>query len=271
MWWQGHSGWVCLGMVAWWLAACSGSGPAPDDDPLSRANYCARYAALACTTYVECDCASSQDACTKSVRAECEDFSGNQLASGYAFDPTLAEQCLDDLEHAFRDCRVVDATRPHAYQFCQAFRGNEPEGADCTYELDCEQPEGTATTCILDQPDGRGLCDQTPLATLGGECNPDGFYPPFCVDGLWCSPESSHCEVPREVGESCESAALYFETVCAEGLYCSPSTTTCAEPAGAGEPCEKYFERSSCVPGYDCRNVEEVCQPSAISRFVECE
>lgn len=273
---QRHGGFsLGLGMVvaAWMVAACAAKSDAGggEEGVLTSAQFCARHASQSCSYYAECGCWSSQQACVDNLTGKCEDFAARDARRGRHLDATRAQECLDELASAVADCAFVDATHAVGYQYCDAFRGSAAQGEPCLEPADCVQPQGTVVTCILDQPDGSGLCNQLPLAKRGAACDPAGFDGPFCAEGLWCDPESSHCTKARALGEPCISKHPQGETSCTAGLYCSPSTATCTEPSRAGETCDGYFIRSTCEPGYDCQNEEGICQPSLVSEHGDCE
>jgi hypothetical protein len=260
-------------VAAWILAACASKSDAGggEERVLTSAQFCARHASQSCSYYAECGCWSSQKACVDELTGKCEEFAAREARGGRQLDAARAQRCLDELGSAVVDCAFVDATLPVGYQYCDAFRGSAPQGGPCLESEDCAEAQDTVVTCILDQPDGNGLCDQTPLAEPRAECDPAGLSGPFCAEGLWCDPESSRCTEARALGEPCISKYPQGQNSCAAGLYCSPSTATCTEPARAGETCEGYFLRSTCEPGYDCQNEAGICQPSLVSEHGACE
>jgi hypothetical protein len=263
-----RSGVMWGGLVFFVAVGCSSSIDEDNADGVTYVEFCDRYAERICPIYWECGCWYSQDACVQKLRRDCGAYGEGVGRSGRAFEPDAAEACLAQVEAGIVDCNVVDATHILEYRYCFEWRGTTEEGESCARATDCVEPEGTFAMCGLPTARGPVTCLRIPRAQLDAECDPR-FEP--CLEHLWCTPEA-RCAEKGDVGAPCVLLELGGVSSCVDGLYCSPATATCAEPAGAGEPCEKTFERSSCVPGYDCyRDDEATCQPSSVTVFGVCE
>jgi hypothetical protein len=112
------------------------------------------------------------------------------------------------------------------------------------------------------------ICDEKHTCRAGtdplGECLPNADRGQSCAEllclpGLFCN---GVCENPRGAGEDCDPRD---QKSCAAPLFCSPSTSKCTAPGQLGQPCSNADEFATegeavvCVTGLVCSPMSGTC------------
>ncbi len=257
---------IALGGVL--VPQCSGDGEpgsggsGVSGPPIAFADYCSRFATLACTTAHRCDClpgGASVSMCERFVVDDCEGDVDEPVNAGrMTFDAVAAGNCIASLEAIIQDCSVGDdANWPTA---CDSMLvaavpedGTCDDSEECVGNLDCRddrctrmpaQGETCADGSCADDLYCRDNDRCSPYAGLGAPCAESDVR---CGDDLHCSAASETCAPYPTLGQSCA------DTHCDDDLYCDEGAVCRAElPDGAA--CDNHRQCSSS----DC--VENLCK-----------
>ena len=189
------------------------SGP-----PIALANYCSKYASMACGTAAKCDClpaGATVSLCENYVVDDCEGDVNDPVEAGrFKFDANAAGNCVASLEAIIADCSVGDdANWPAA---CDAMLvGAVPTGGTCDGGDECTGD----LECINDK------CTRMPTR---GETCVDGS----CAEDLYCR-DDNRCHAYAGLGVSCAASDVY----CGDDLHCSSVNDTCAPYPTQGQSC----------------------------------
>ncbi len=221
------------------LCSCGGDSKTeergtPASGPVAREDFLSRAAAAICDNIASC-CSSEGYGFN---RAGCE---ANVDATIHIADvpntiwnDAAAEPCIDTLAAEATRCRIGAA---HVRTTCKAIlTGTLPEGAPCTYDVECAAIDGAEALCTFE-----GYCanpeDGAPLhGTVGDGC--DGT-----CEGLACGPFGDR----EPLGISCFTQ---------DGVVCSGTLRTCVKMPKLGEPCPDGW----CDVGAYCDSDDSVCK-----------
>jgi hypothetical protein len=137
--------------------------------------------------------------------------------------------CEDECQIYFGDAALGDA--------CTRFG---PRMSTCEADLVC----GVDGTC-------HAPCERPLEIPKGGRCSQflGALVDEACIEGTVCSPETSTCEVPLALGETCDHSTA----PCPKDHYCGGPEYVCRPRGALGEPCDRHFDCLS----YVC--IDDVC------------
>lgn len=198
------------------LLGCAGA----DDEPLTRVDFCARWAEAACQDEVVSICqASNADACRSSQTEACLDTFPEE------FQDTGVDSCLRAVSAAFADADltadeldVVVRYGPPCNELVQGGVG----GARCSSDLDCDGAAGLR--CVF-KDEAEGRCEVPEVVSAGLSCDEPQQT---CEEGFFCN--GDNCIVAFDPGDECSNDAQ-----CGPEHYCDE---TCLERLPVGEDCE---------------------------------
>lgn len=216
------------GVLALIGSACSDG----DDGGMSRAEFCERWAAAACSDRVVSACqAASAEACRATQSSFCltlvpEDFSDRR-----------ADACLDAVARAYRDADLTAAELPIVLRLAapcdEVVQGPRRGGESCTSTRDCDAPGGYV--CVTKGGSPSGTCERPVIVGPGRSC---AAPRQLCEPGFYC--DGSHCIEAEAVGSPCES-----HPQCGEGGHCG-AEGACLARLPVNSPCT---EDDQCLSG----------------------
>ena len=187
--------------MAFLALACS------DDEGLSAATFCERWASRACSEQTVAACqATGADACRASQQAFCD----AQITR--AFDDAQATACLDAVGRAYEDAdltaeELIEVVRLGG-DCARVQAGDAAEGGGCAQTAECDAPAGLE--CIFKGDESSGRC-QLPVAVAPGfDCTAPEAR---CGDGFYC--DGQNCIAGKTSGAACVATRQ-----CATGTYC---------------------------------------------------
>jgi hypothetical protein len=231
-------------------------GEANDGEPWSLENVCDRWPALICRTLEAC-CGRSRTLfekfrcnCETAHRELCEKNTLGVRQGRLRFHPDRIEACLGFVD---RRCTtlIVDSVEDRLMACSPIFEGDQPQGAPCERDGDCEQPPedvGTAW-CRTAASTSELVCTHLELRREGEPCTSWlstvinlGFPPEtigICVRGLYCRAPSPD-ETPDSEGSD-DPAGV-----------CTPELALGAECSADGYAWNAPFHSAGCVAPAVC-------------------
>ena len=200
------------------VAALSCAGA--DEEPLTRAEFCLRWAEAACQPEVVSVCqASSADACHAAQSDACLDALPDD------FQDVGVDSCLNAVSRAFEDADLdadeLDVVLRFGPPCSELFEGGTG-GASCSSDLDCDAASGLS--CVF-KDEERGSCERPEVVEAGFSCDEPQQT---CAEGFFCN------------GDNC-IAALDPEDECSNDPQCGPQhycDETCQERLEVGDDCD---------------------------------
>lgn len=243
--------------------------------PVQVADYCARYADVACTAGLACGCldeaGGSQSLCEAYVAADCQTEVAEPVARGaLAFDAVRAGQCIAAIQRIVADCVLSDTdVELYLASHCEDFTtGRLQAGAACTDDGECVTPlecrsEACTALPIAGQPclagsacADRHFCDSGHVCraeiAADGSCEGEATG---CGDDLYCDNRTSTCQPDIVLGGACAHATW----ACDGDLYCDDRVGTCQPYATAGQSCA--HASWACAAHLKCNTSTSLCEP----------
>jgi hypothetical protein len=241
------------------LAAClAGVGCADDegtqDDPLTRREFCQRWATQACSDEVVSDCqAGSAEMCRRAQEAACLDRVPD------TFDPEYADDCLSSVGDAYEDAQLEPAEVQTVLRLegsCgRLTTGSRDEGESCEDDSDCDRVAGFE--CISKA--GERSCQRPEQVGAGMTCEGAAKV---CEDGFYC--DGMHCVEQVEDDQPCDDTRE-----CRAGTYCSEAgrcvdqldlNMSCtSDERCASNLCHSFGDERVCVDRVQLSRSEPIC------------
>jgi hypothetical protein len=215
-------------LFAFALLACAEE----EKPPRSRAEFCAQWAAAACSAEVVSVCnAENAEAC----RAAQEDFCRGAVPDTFIDDH--ADECLDAVKEAYVDADLdseeLIVVRSLGEPCDRLALGTQDEGDSCDENNDCNTADGFE--CAIKSDSEGGSCELTEEVGRGEDCDEPQQV---CPTGFYCNGEN--CVSADDLGEAC---ATHDE--CGEEGFCN-ELGECEERKSVSEACT---EDAQCADG----------------------
>jgi hypothetical protein len=211
-----------------------------EDDPLTRAEFCADWANAVCSAEVISVCQNSESECESSQAASCRSW----LSAD--FQDKGVDACLSAVRKAYSDADL-DAEELdvvwHLGAPCNQLVVAGEGGDRCERDSDCSGSSGL--TCVL-KDRATGTCERAEVVAAGLSCE-EAFE--TCEEGFYCNGEN--CIVAAELGESCNN-----DNQCIEGLFCQDGMCETQLPVGADCVTDRECDSEIC---YEVDTNERVC------------
>lgn len=209
-------------------------------DPLTREEFCEKWASAACTSEVVAVCQKSEAKCQAAQAASCRDWLPN------TFQDVGVDECLAAVTEAYSDADLKAADLEVVWQLdgaCRDIVTAGESGESCQLNTDCSGSSGL--TCVL-KDRANGTCQRAEVVGAGLSCSePEQM----CESGFYCN--GDNCIVALEVEEDCKN-----DKQCAEGLYCRDEQ--CEPQFAMGADCSSDRECESGIC-YEIDEEERVC------------
>lgn len=206
------------------MVACSGEDPAPR----TRAQFCADWAAAACSQDVVSVCqASDAESCQEAQEAFCEEL------VPASFSDAGGSACLRAVSQAYADADLRDEELGVVLRLaepCDAIIAGPGEAGDsCEEPRDCNLAAGL--DCIKKAGSTEGVCRMPEVVGAGLDCEAEQKT---CEAGFFCN--GDNCVQARDPGEECT-----INEECGEEGFCN-ADGECEERFAVGEPCEEDIQ-----------------------------
>lgn len=215
-------------------------GCGKEEDPLSREEFCEKWAEAACGAEVISVCQLSQADCRTSQAASCRGWLPEE------FQDVGVDACLNAVSAAYSDADLDAAELRIVWRLeapCNGIVEAGAGGKTCREDADCTGSAGL--TCVLkDGP--TGTCEVAEEVEAGFSCEEPQQT---CEDGFFCN--GDNCIVASEAGEDCQN-----DIQCAEGHLCRDGA--CEAQLAVGVDCETDRECESEIC-YEVDADERVC------------
>lgn len=228
--------------VTFVVPGCSSSD---DDEPETAADFCARWAAAACSAEVVSACqAADESDCRESQLAFCLD-----AVPATGFSGARTDQCIDAVQAAYEDADITSDEIFTVLRFAapcdQLIRGPRSEGEECESRRDCDAPAGF--DCVFKGDAASGTCQLPQTIGAGRDCSAPNAV---CEPGFYCN--GDNCIAGESVGDPCT-----YHAQCGPNGYCG-LTSVCQARAAIGSPCG-FDEQCASGLCYQFSDTEQEC------------
>ena len=191
-----------------------------DADPLTRDEFCLRWADSACSPETVAACqAEGLESCIARQSAFCTTLVQEPFVA------TRAGECLDAVTRAYSDADLTAEELGTVLRLngaCSGLTsGPVARGEVCTLDAECDSPSGDQ--CVIKSGQEAGTCQLAVQVDPGLDCSSADAV---CTAGFYCN--GSNCVGAKPEGEACASSAE-----CEEAAYCSAGACVAGNPTSA--------------------------------------
>jgi hypothetical protein len=216
------------------------AGCQKEDDPLTRDEFCGKWADAVCGSEVLSVCQTSASECEMSQAASCRSWLPD------TFQDDGVDACLSAVKKAYADADLDAKELDIVWRLsapCNSIVLAGEGGETCERDADCSG--STGLTCVL-KDRATGTCERAVEEQAGFACDEPQQT---CEPGFFCNGEN--CIVTAELGESCNN-----DNQCGEGLFCENELCETQLPVGSDCTTDRECDSEIC---YAVDTNERVC------------
>lgn len=215
-------------------------GCGEEDDPVTRDEFCQRWAEAVCGAEVTSVCQTNQTECQASQSASCRDWLPED------FQDEGVDACLNAVAEAYADADLDAQELDIVWRLgapCNGIVVAGEGGETCERDADCSGASGL--TCVL-KDGASGTCERAETVQAGFSCEEPQQT---CAEGFYCN--GDNCIVALDSGEDCNN-----DNQCAEGLFCEGGVCETQLAVGADCDTDRECESEIC---YRVDDDQQVC------------